>query len=75
MSDEVAPGSDPQETPEVTAIPPFNPHTRYLGTLCLCGHDYAGTGQSLRNIKGRYCIACNREGQKAKRQGWAWWVS
>jgi len=46
-------------------------HARYhLGTLCLNGHDYQGTGQSLRaNNKARYCIACNRGHKQTYKAG------
>src|SRR4051812_12165044 len=33
----------------------------YLGPLCKRGHDYEGTGLSLRLCAGSYCIACQRE--------------
>jgi len=51
-----------------TDIPSFNTDKCYLGKLCPRGHDYAGTGQSLRNLKGSYCLACNTEQVQAKRQ-------
>jgi hypothetical protein len=59
--------SDPVPTP-ASDIPLFNTTTSYLGKLCPNGHDYAGTGQSLRNRKGNYCVACNKEKIQAKRQ-------
>ena len=37
----------------------FNKSKHYLGTLCKRGHDYEGTGKSLRYVRGeRLCIMC-----------------
>jgi hypothetical protein len=49
-------------------VPAFD-RTRYrLGKLCPKGHDYYGTGQSLRvNNKVGYCIACNTEHKRESR--------
>lgn len=43
--------------------------TKYrLGKLCPRGHDYHGTGQSLRvNNKAGYCLACNAATNQRKR--------
>ena len=43
----------------------FNPEFHYLGTLCKRGHDYEGTGLSVRRIRGRMCAECNRSLAKA----------
>src|SRR5215831_4121049 len=56
---QVASSSDP--------APPFNTHTQYLGKLCPQGHNYAGTGQSLRNKKSASCVACNTAVIQARR--------
>ena len=60
--------SDTEGTSGQTAVPPFDARTRYLGPLCPQGHDWAGTGQSLRNTKSNNCLACNKESQRAKRR-------
>lgn len=64
-------GSATSQTPSPPAsdVPPFNASTRYLGALCPQGHEWGTTGQSLRNLKGNYCISCNTESQRKKRQG------
>lgn len=42
-------------------------NTKYkLGSLCKRGHDWLGTGQSLRAIKGRECFQCRSDRTK----GW-----
>jgi len=33
----------------------------YLGTLCKRGHDYRGTGNSLRYKKFRSCVRCSKQ--------------
>ena len=33
----------------------------YLGSLCKHGHDYLGTGKTLRYTKWRSCIQCGKE--------------
>ncbi len=50
----------------------------YLGALCRRGHDYQGTGCSVRYknkgaLKGGICILCNRENKRknAKAKGGA----
>jgi hypothetical protein len=44
----------------------FNPHKHVLGRLCERGHDYEGTGQSLRRITTLNCLACQRETNRAR---------
>jgi 5-methylcytosine-specific restriction endonuclease McrA len=39
---------------------PFDTAKLVLGSLCKRGHDYEGTGQSLRRFKNRYCVECDR---------------
>ena len=68
LQEEIVQVSDTEHTARQIAIPPFDTSKRYLGILCPRGHDYAGTGQSLRNRKGSYCIACNKEQVQAKCQ-------
>ena len=41
---------------------------KYLGTLCKRGHDYNGTGMSLRYNKKRRCVICHRERAKKSRE-------
>jgi hypothetical protein len=59
--------SDSAAAPGQTPLASDSRH--YLGKLCPRGHDWEGTGQSLRSRKGKYCLECNRESQQAKRQG------
>ena len=37
-----------------------------LGKLCQLGHEWEGSGQSLRHIKSRSCIDCRREQNRAR---------
>jgi len=39
---------------------PFDESKYYLGTLCKRGHDYEGTGKSLRWIRKHECLKCKR---------------
>lgn len=64
-----------EQTPESmpATVPPYDTTKYRLGKLCPQGHDYHGTGQSLRvNNKAGYCKACNgaqqREGRARRRQ-------
>ena len=48
--------------PPMGDTPAYDQAKYHLGQLCLNGHDYQGSGQSLRaNNKARYCIACNKD--------------
>src|SRR5687768_11450329 len=48
--------------------PPGLDVTRYrLGKLCPQGHDYQGTGQSLRRQRQGDCVECGRVAKRAKR--------
>lgn len=38
----------------------FDATKLFLGSLCKRGHDYEGTRQSLRNIRGNYCVECKK---------------
>src|SRR6266516_7917278 len=60
-------GGTSGQTAGQTAIPPFDASKRYLGALCPRGHAWPGTEQSLRNRKGSYCLACNKETPRVKR--------
>jgi len=59
-----------------TEIPPYDTSKYVLGELCVHGHDYHGTGQSLRQREGKHeCVECKnarnrayKKRQKAKRQ-------
>lgn len=43
------------------------PEGQKLGGLCLRGHDYDGTGQSLRYVSGGACIECQRTKDRRKK--------
>ena len=50
-------------------VPPYDTSKYRLGRLCPRGHDYQGTGQSLRkNNKSGGCRACDIEQKREKRQ-------
>jgi hypothetical protein len=55
-----------------TDIPPYDTSKYVLGKLCPRGHNYHGTGQSLRHRQRHVCLECDAEGarerRKAKRQ-------
>jgi hypothetical protein len=53
---------------ETTRIPAYNPDTHYLGSLCKRGHDWHGTGYSLRHQRGARCLACDAEQARARRR-------
>jgi len=44
----------------------YNPDKFYLGKLCRRGHDYEGTGKSLRYLNGNDCRECIRKRGKKK---------
>ncbi len=46
---------------DLRRIKRFDQNEYSLGTLCKKGHDFEGTGKSLRSIKHRHCIECKRE--------------
>lgn len=48
----------PQFTHTSQLPQPFDPARFVLGSLCRRGHDYYGTGQSLRTLGKRECYAC-----------------
>jgi hypothetical protein len=58
-----------QEGGGMTEVLPFDTIKYRLGKLCPRGHDYHGTGQSLRvNNKAGYCLACNAAANQRKRE-------
>lgn len=50
----------------MTTIPHFDPAYYYLGSICKYGHDWSGTGQSLRAITNRWCTECARLFDRAR---------
>jgi hypothetical protein len=66
-------GQEPSLTVEalVAAIAPgveYDEARHYLGQLCSRGHDYEGTGKSLRRKRSHQCVPCDRELASARRQ-------
>ena len=64
----------PVEAPPRPPVPPrprpaFNPKTHTLGSLCARGHDWQGTGQSLRKRSNGRCLACDAELTRQRRHG------
>jgi hypothetical protein len=61
--------------PGLDAVPPFDTRKFVLGKLCPRGHEYYGTGQTLRRLFRHVCPACDvertREARQAKREGTA----
>jgi hypothetical protein len=59
------------EPPALDAVPPFDASKFVLGKLCPRGHDYYGTGQTLRRLFRHVCPACDvertREARKTRR--------
>jgi hypothetical protein len=55
-----------------TNVPTFDTTKYVLGKLCPRGHDYHGTGQSLRRLPRSVCLECDaewaRDRRRAKRQ-------
>ena len=51
-----------------THVPVFDVGKYVLGTLCPRGHDYHGTGQSLRHRRRHVCLACDAEQARARRK-------
>lgn len=44
----------------------FNQDTQYLGGICKRGHDFNGTGMSLRKLSDRGCIQCCAENARKR---------
>jgi hypothetical protein len=51
-----------------TNMPAFDTTKYVLGKLCPRGHDYHGTGQSLRHLRRHVCLACDAEQARARRK-------
>jgi hypothetical protein len=51
-----------------TNVPAFDTTKYVLGKLCPRGHDYHGTGHSLRHLRRHVCLACDAEQARARRQ-------
>jgi len=51
-----------------TQVPAFDTTTYVLGQLCPRGHDYHGTGQSLRHRRRHGCLACDAAQARARRK-------
>ena len=51
-----------------TNVPAFDTAKYVLGKLCPRGHDYHGTGQSLRHRRRHVCLACDAEQARARRK-------
>ena len=51
-----------------TQVPAFDTTKYGLGTLCPRGHDYHGTGHSLRHRRRHVCLACDAEQARARRK-------
>jgi hypothetical protein len=51
-----------------TNVPAFDTTKYVLGKLCPRGHDYHGTGQSLRHLRRHVCLACSAEQARARRK-------
>jgi hypothetical protein len=58
--------TDAPRQPE-TVRPPFDTNIYTLGRLCENGHDYQGTGQTLRSRKRRVCQACDKANARERR--------
>jgi hypothetical protein len=56
------------ERPTGVSVPPFDIMKYALGEICKHGHDYQGTGQSLRRLADHECLACQRARAQAARQ-------
>jgi hypothetical protein len=60
--------ASPAAIPAATQTPPYDPTKYTLGRLCPRGHDYQGTGQSLRRRHNGECAQCNIDQQRERRQ-------
>src|SRR5437763_1809369 len=64
----IAPHAAQQEATPSSGIPPFDITKYYLGRLCVRGHAWPGTQQTLLLRKGNNCPDCNTERNRAYRQ-------
>jgi hypothetical protein len=60
--------SQRSELPAWGDIPPFDTTKFVLGKLCPRGHEYYGTGQTLRRLSRHVCPACDVERTREARQ-------
>lgn len=44
----------------MSTLTPFDHERFYLGALCKNGHEFAGTGKTLRYKSGRHCPECSK---------------
>jgi hypothetical protein len=51
-----------------TGTRPYDTSKYALGEICTHGHDYHGTGQSLRRLADRECLDCHAARARAYRQ-------
>ena len=51
-----------------THVPAFDTTKYGLGQLCPRGHNYHGTGQSLRHLRRHVCLACDAEAARERRR-------
>jgi hypothetical protein len=51
-----------------THVPAFDVGKYVLGKLCPRGHDYHGTGHSLRHRRRHVCVTCDAEQARARRK-------
>jgi hypothetical protein len=70
---EVPLGQEPSLTAKalVAAIVPgveYDTTRHYLGQLCSRGHNYQGTGQSLRRRSSKQCVECDKALAAARRE-------
>jgi hypothetical protein len=68
-----SPGRPPERLGEGTPppapeVPPFDTTRHVLGPLCPRGHDYHGTGQTLRRLPRHTCLECDAEQARARRR-------
>jgi Ribbon-helix-helix protein, copG family len=68
-----SPGRPPERPGEGTLppapeVPPFDTTRHVLGPLCPRGHDYHGTGQTLRRLPRHTCLECDAEQARARRR-------
>jgi hypothetical protein len=49
-------------------VPSFDTAKYELGKLCPRGHDYHGTGKSLRRLPRHVCLQCDAEGARERRK-------
>jgi hypothetical protein len=68
-----SPGRPPERPgegtpPPIPEVPLFDTTRHVLGPLCPRGHDYHGTGQTLRRLPRHTCLECDAEQARARRR-------